>query len=119
MKILLIEDEPLIQKSIKKLLELRGTTVTAVASGTEAVDLIKKETFDRIICDLMLNDITGFEVIEEAVNVYGRDKIPSLFIIITAYSSPQTIDTAKQYGCKILSKPFEDINIAIDHFTQQ
>ncbi len=116
MNILLIEDEQLIQKSLKKLLELRGAYVVAVSTGNDAVVKLKEFKFDRIICDLMLNDITGFEIIEEAIAVYGRDCISQLFIIITAYSSAQTLDTASQYGCKILSKPFHDINIAIDEF---
>ena len=65
-KILLIEDEPLIQKSLKKLLEKRGVEVVVESRGREAIQLILNQKFDRIICDLMLQDISGFDVIEEA-----------------------------------------------------
>ena len=46
-KILLIEDEPLIQKSLKKLLEKRGANVVVESRGREAIQLILNEKFDR------------------------------------------------------------------------
>ncbi len=116
MNILLIEDEALIQKSLKLMLEKKGASVTTCNNGRDAIDKISKHSFDRIICDLMLNDITGFEIIEESKNKYGPKEISALFVIITAYSSKQIIDNAARYNCPILSKPFEDINMALDLF---
>ena len=115
-KILLIEDEPLIQKSLKKLLERRGVEVAIESRGKEAIALILNQDFDRIICDLMLQDISGFDVIEEAKQRYNINEISKLFIIITAYSSPHVIEKASQYGCQLLSKPFENIDDALNIF---
>jgi CheY-like chemotaxis protein len=114
--ILLIEDEPLIQKSLKKLLEKKGATVTVESRGKDAIAVILNQPFDRIICDLMLQDISGFDVIEEAKQRYTISEISKLFIIITAYSSPHVIEKASQYGCRLLSKPFENIDEALDIF---
>ena len=115
-RILLIEDEPLIQKSLKKLLEKRGVSVTVESRGRDAIELIKNLEFDRIICDLMLQDISGFDVIEEAKGRFTMAEISKLFIIITAYSSPHVIEKATQYGCMLLSKPFENIDEALNIF---
>ncbi len=115
-KILLIEDEPLIQKSLKKLLENKGAEVTVESRGKEAIQLLLNQNFDRIICDLMLQDISGFDVIEESKQRYTVAEIAKLFIIITAYSSPHVIEKATNYGCQLLSKPFEDIDTALDIF---
>lgn len=115
-RFLLIEDEPLIQKSLKRLLEKKGVEVVVVSRGRDAIDLILKQDFHRIICDLMLQDISGFDVIEEAKARYSINEISKLFIIITAYSSPHVIEKATQYGCLLLSKPFEDINEALNIF---
>lgn len=115
-KILLIEDEPLIQKSLKKLLENRGVDVTVESRGKEAIQLILNHNFDRVICDLMLQDISGFDVIEESKQRFTIAEIAKLFIIITAYSSPHVIEKATQYGCQLLSKPFENIDEALDIF---
>ncbi len=118
-KILLIEDEPLIQKSLKKLLERRGAHVTIESRGRDAIGLILNHDFDRIICDLMLQDISGFDVIEEAKGRYTVADISKLFIIITAYSSPHVIEKATQYGCLLLSKPFEDMDQALNIFMSE
>ncbi len=119
MKILIVEDELLIQKSLKHLLEKKGHNVTATASGREAIEFILNDEYQRIICDLMLSDITGFDIIEEAKSKYSLDTISNLFVIITAYSSAQVLDKAEGYGCKIIEKPFEDMKNAISIMTKE
>ncbi len=114
--ILLIEDEPLIQKSLQKILEKKGAKVSVESSGKSAINTIMANDFDRIICDLMLQDTTGFDVIEESKKKYSLADISKIFIIITAYSSPQVHEKASNYGCKIISKPFEDMDKAIEAF---
>jgi CheY-like chemotaxis protein len=116
MKILLVEDELLIQKSLKMLLERQGAEVTTETLGKKAIEQIHNNHFDRIICDLMLGDISGFDVIEEAKQRYSIQDIGNKFIIITAYSSAHVLQKASTYGCPVLSKPFENINDAIKIF---
>jgi CheY-like chemotaxis protein len=119
MNILIIEDETLIAKSLKILIEKRGHHVQTVGSGIEAIKLIKNQDFERIICDLMLQDISGFDVIEESKERYSAGEISQLFVIMTAYSSSQILSRAAQYGCRVLSKPFHNINEAIDIFLKE
>ncbi len=116
MKILIVEDEPLIARSLKKLLEKKGCEVTWEPSGNQAIEIIKRQDFDRIICDLMLQDVSGFDVIEDSKERYSHGEIGQKFIIITAYSSPQVLERAAQYGCMVLGKPFEDLSEAIEVF---
>jgi len=115
-KILLIEDEPLIQKSLRKLLEKKGAEVIVESRGRDAIQLILNHDFDKIICDLMLQDISGFDVIEEAKARFTMADISKLFIIITAYSSPHVMEKANQYGCLLISKPFENIDEVLTIF---
>ena len=116
MKILIVEDETLIARSLKKLLERKGCEVVWESSGNKAIETIANFEFDRIISDLMLQDISGFDVIEESKKKYDIGEIGEKFIIITAYSSPQVLSKAASYGCLVLSKPFENLNDAIDTF---
>ena len=118
-RILLIEDEPLIQKSLKRLLEKRGVEVIVESRGKEAIELILTQKFNRIICDLMLQDMSGFDVIEESKARFTINEISKLFIIITAYSSPHVIEKATHYGCLLLSKPFENIEEALTLFLSE
>jgi AmiR/NasT family two-component response regulator len=67
----------------------------------------------------MLQDISGFDVIEEAKGRFTMTEISKLFIIITAYSSPHVIEKATQYGCLLLSKPFENIEEALNIFLSE
>jgi len=118
MNILLVEDELLLQKSLKKLLEKKGVIVNVTTSGREAINMLLNQNFNRIVCDLMLQDISGFNVIEEAKKKYTLLEISKLFIIMTAYSSKQVLDKADTYGCKVISKPFEDINHTLSLFIE-
>ncbi len=114
MKILVIEDEILIQQSLKKMLEKKGATVLTASQGMDAIDIIRNEELDKIVCDLMLQDISGFDIIEEAKSKYSPEEISRKFVIITAYSSEQVLIKARNYGCAVLNKPFEDMMEALN-----
>lgn len=114
MKILVVEDEILIQKSLQIFLQKKGAVVDVSSSGKKAIEMIKTNEYDRVVCDLMLQDITGFDVIEEAKSKYTLKQISDLFVIITAYSSQQVLDKADRYNCKVLNKPFENMEKALN-----
>jgi CheY-like chemotaxis protein len=116
--ILIIEDEILIQQSLKKLLERKGAKVDVSASGKMAIDLILGNNYDRIICDLMLQDISGFDVIEESKKRYSTEDIGKKFVIMTAYNSPQVLSRANSYQCKLLNKPFDNLDEALKIMTE-
>jgi CheY-like chemotaxis protein len=116
--ILIIEDEILIQQSLKKLFERKGLRVDVSASGKIAIDLILAQDYDRIICDLMLQDISGFDVIEESKQRYTLEQIGQKFVIMTAYNSPQVLSRANSYQCKLLNKPFDNLDEALRIMTE-
>jgi DNA-binding response OmpR family regulator len=118
MKLLIIEDEILIQQSLKKLFERKGMQVDVSASGKIAIDMILSKDYDRIICDLMLQDISGFDVIEESKKKFSPEEISHRFVIMTAYSSPQVLSRANSYQCKLLNKPFENLDAAMRLMTE-
>lgn len=116
--ILIIEDEILIQQSLKKLLERKGYKVDVSASGKLAIDFILKTDYDRIICDLMLQDISGFDVIEESKKRFTPTEISKKFVIMTAYNSPQVLSRANSYQCRLLNKPFDNLEEALKIMTE-
>jgi CheY-like chemotaxis protein len=113
-RILIIEDEYLISYSLKKLIEARGYQVDIEASGINALEQIKKNKYSKIICDLMLQDISGFDVIEGSKFIYSPDDISSKFVIITAYATDNILQKAEEYKCPVLNKPFQNIHNALD-----
>ena len=63
-KILFVEDELTLQKSIAYILEKAGFSVITANTGEEAVKSAHRENPDLILLDLMLPGIDGFEVCE-------------------------------------------------------
>ncbi len=112
-RILLVEDEVLIAQSLKKLLERRGHKVETTESGHDAILRIARGHYDRIVCDLMLQDISGFDVLEASRQWVPFEEMGKKFIIMTAYNSPQVLEKAREYRCEILNKPFDDLMAAL------
>ena len=115
MIIAIIEDEPLIRKSISLYLERIGHSTHCFSSGQEALDFLSVNMVDKVICDIMLKDITGYEVFEELKKKYIEQELVSMFIFITAYSNNQIVSHLKSYGCTIVSKPFASLEIFSKH----
>ncbi len=64
-RLLVVEDNPAEQLSIRELLGYDDIDVTLVATGAEAVEAVSQQAFDCVVLDLRLPDITGFEVLEQ------------------------------------------------------
>jgi HAMP domain-containing protein/CheY-like chemotaxis protein/signal transduction histidine kinase len=63
-KLLIVEDNPAEQLSIRELLGHDDIDVTVVAAGSEALDTLANEQFDCVVLDLRLPDMSGFDVLE-------------------------------------------------------
>ena len=73
-RVLIVEDEVLINKHITDELTYIGHKCSSAFDGEEALDLINSNTFDLIILDVMLPKISGFELMK-----YIK-KIPVIFV---------------------------------------
>jgi DNA-binding response OmpR family regulator len=62
MKILIVEDEPLLRDGLRDLLKGAGHTVEAVGDGLSAVHFGLESSFDLVVLDLMLPGLDGIEV---------------------------------------------------------
>ena len=102
MKVILLEDEYLLNNNIKEYLELKGLSVESYINGGE---LLKISTLDAdiAILDIEVPGANGLEVIEWIKRV--DDSIPVIFI--TAYTDIKSIEKAYNLGCSdYLKKPF-------------
>ncbi len=96
--ILVVEDEPIIQESLVRLLRRQGHEVTGVASVAEAEEN-SINTYDLIISDLRLPGEPGTELIARAA--------PTPVLIMTSYSTVQSaVEAMKQGAVDYISKPF-------------
>ena len=63
-RLLVVEDNPAEQLSIKELLGYDDIDVTVVSTGADTIEVVNKQTFDCVVLDLRLPDISGFDVLE-------------------------------------------------------
>jgi CheY-like chemotaxis protein/signal transduction histidine kinase len=63
-RLLIVEDNPAEQFSIRELLGHDDIDVIVAATGTEALDLVGQESFDCVVLDLRLPDMSGFDILE-------------------------------------------------------
>ncbi len=75
-RLLVVEDNPGEQLSIRELLEHDDIDVSIVADGSEALAAIAAQPYDCVVLDLRLPDMTGFEVLERLCDAPGASDLP-------------------------------------------
>ena len=103
MHLLLIEDETKVASFISKGLEEEGYTVQVAYNGADGLALLKQETYDMVLLDLMLPEIDGFEVLK-TMRSWGNT---TPVLILTAKSAKEDIVRGLDTGSDdYLTKPF-------------
>jgi len=105
-KILFVEDDLCLQKSIAYILEEKGYEVICTRSGEEAIDLARKMTPDLILLDLILPGMDGFSVCE----ILKRDRQTEKIFIIMLTGRKMVDEIVKGlelYADDYIVKPFE------------
>lgn len=104
-KIIVIEDDPDINKLISYNLRQEGFIVEQVFDGDEAVGRLRSEYFSIVILDIMLPGINGFDICKEIKESDNSSK--SFIIVVSARSSSQDKLYAHILGADCyLIKPF-------------
>jgi DNA-binding response OmpR family regulator len=65
-RILLVEDEPQMQRGLRDNLEFEGHEVTIMGDGNSGLQTVLHESFDLVILDIMLPQMSGFDVVRKA-----------------------------------------------------
>jgi len=75
-KLLVIEDDPAEQFSIRELLGYDDINVSFADTGSEGLRLVKQEQFDCVVLDLRLPDMSGFQVLEQLRDTPSLGDLP-------------------------------------------
>lgn len=105
-RILIVDDEPAIGRSLRALLEAENDVV-AVTKGADALRrLLGHETFDAVICDLTLGDLSGVEIYERLAEARPGHERRIVFM-----TGGATTDEVEVFLTRVanprLEKPFE------------
>lgn len=110
MKILLLEDELMLNQAIKEFLESQGHVVIDTFDGKEALHAIEKDSFDLLILDINVPHIDGLSLLE-SLHV-NKTFIPAIYI--SALVDIEDISRAFDLGCyDYLKKPFHLKELAL------
>ncbi len=102
--LLVVDDEPNIREVLRIVLEAEGYDVREAATYGEAMQLLGKTTFDLVICDIVLPDGNGLDLVRS----YHAGHPDTKFVVITAHNTPAQALTALRDGAvEYLSKPFD------------
>lgn len=103
--ILVIDDERSMLELLEIILTKEGYQVTCADNGKQAISLIQKGSYDLLLCDIKLGDVSGIEVLKRA-----KQKNPeSVVIMISAYSSAENAVEAMNEGAyDYVPKPFDN-----------
>ncbi len=102
-KLLIADDNEGVRHLVSRWLERAGFRVEEASDGAEALDRVRKNPPDVILADIRMPKIDGIELARIVKGEFPHIKV----ILMTAYSSPQTIAQAKREGVDdYLEKPF-------------
>lgn len=105
MKVLVVDDEALVRRSLVRALQGRGHEVLEAVNGTEGLQIWKSFNPDLVFLDVLMPGLTGPEVLKEI----GEDNTAKV-ILISAFSGEHNMQTAQKMGASLfIPKPFEDI----------
>src|SRR5947199_8100770 len=103
-RILVIDDEPMMSDSLRRHLEEEGYAIDTAATGAEAIDLFDGGAHHLVICDLQLPYIDGLTLLR-----HMKDSRPTTeVIVIIGYGSVQTaVEATKAGAFYFVEKPFD------------
>jgi DNA-binding response OmpR family regulator len=104
-KILIVDDEPNILLSLDFLMRRNGHVVFIARNGTEAMEILGKETPNLVLLDIMMPDVDGYQICS---HIKSTDSLSHTKVI---FLSAKSKESDVQYGLSLgadayLTKPF-------------
>lgn len=102
-KILLVDGDEGVRKSLSLYFESRGCRLHTIENATQALSLLKKKSYDIIVCEEFLPDMNG----RNFFRILNKNRDESIKILITLYGNSSTFEDIREQGIdSLLTKPF-------------
>lgn len=103
-RILIVDDEPMITDGLRRHLADEGYDVDTASSGSEAIDLFDAGAHHLVICDLQLPDIDGLTLLRHMKDAKPTTEV----LVVTGHGSVQTaVEATKAGAFYFVEKPFD------------
>ncbi len=102
-KILVLDDDPVVTLSCKRILGAEGFNIITTDKGEDAIKKVSEEEFDLLISDIRLPDVNGITVLKETKKVQPELDV----VIITGYPTVEDAKESVRLGAfEFIEKPF-------------
>ncbi len=103
-KVLIIDDEPRMCDSLDVLLSSQGYETQTGYSGKEAIECLAKDSFDLVLLDVVMPDMTGHQIMDY-INSQDQE---TLVIVMTGHASlDSAVESLRKGAYDYLRKPFD------------
>ena len=103
-KILIIDDEKSIRRTLREILEYEKYQVDEAADGIEGIALIEKEKYDIILCDIKMPKMDGIEVLEKIMQMSSDMPV----VMISGHGNIETaVEAVKKGAYDFIAKPLD------------
>ena len=104
MKILIVDDERSIRNSLKEILDDEGYDVDVAENGQQGVEMVEKEKYDVIFCDIKMPVMDGVETLAKLTSM----GIDSAVVMISGHADVATaVDCIKKGAFDFIEKPLD------------
>lgn len=102
-KVLIVDDEALVRNFLVETLKRKHLDVSSAENGLKALALLKEHTYDLVITDMKMPDLTGIDLLHKIKETSPH----TLVVVVTAYGSVENAVEAMRLGAyNYLIKPF-------------
>jgi DNA-binding NtrC family response regulator len=108
--ILIVDDEPVMQSLLEKILSREGYKTFVAGDGEAALDILRRESVSLVLSDIKMPGMNGFELLKEI-----KISHPGVGVIImTAYGDTFTVKDALLLGAdEYITKPFKSYEVSL------
>lgn len=108
--ILVVDDKDSMRSMLVETLNEEGYRVDSAPSGRKALDLVHNKSYDLVLTDLRMPDISGLEVLSEIKDSYKETSV----ILMTAYGTIEDAVSAMKMGAyDFITKPFDTDHLCV------
>ncbi len=102
-KTLIVDDDPIVLTSCKRVFEAEGFEVCMVPSANQALEVMKNKTFDILLIDVKMPERDGMFLMRAVKKQWPEVPV----VVMSGYPTPETIAEGLQLGAEeFIAKPF-------------
>lgn len=103
-KILIIDDEKSIRKTLREILEYEKYQVDEASDGVEGIGMLQKEKYDIVLCDIKMPKMDGIEVLDKVMQLSSDMPV----VMISGHGNIETaVEAVKKGAFDFIAKPLD------------